>query len=334
MQTEEIDVVILWVNDKDPDWFEKKKYWQNKYNIKNDQPERFRDWDNLVYMFRGFEKFAPWINHIYLVTDNQKPDWLNTSHDKITIVDHKDILPKDVLPTFNSRVLELNLHRIPGLSEHFIYMNDDIFFINHMSPDDFFKNGIPRDKAALNLIMPIKDNQLSQVVFNNTTLINEVFDKRQTILKAPNKWFNFRHGIDTIRTILLFPWPYFSGFKQIHLTGNFRKSTYNQIWEMYEEELLESNKYRFRNYANFNQWLVRDWQLASNNFVPLKKKFGKVYQLTSKEKVYKCVDHIKKQKTKLICINDTEKLENFEEAKKMINDELNTILSKKSSFEK
>src|SRR5699024_12219498 len=116
MNSNKIDAVILWVDDTDEKWLKKKMKWQRYYGIEDNMPERYRTWDNLHYIFRGIEKFAPWINHIYLVTDGQKPKWLKENNN-ITVVDHQDIISKDHLPTFNSGVIELNIHKIKGLSE-------------------------------------------------------------------------------------------------------------------------------------------------------------------------------------------------------------------------
>ena len=91
------------------------------------------------------KNFAPWVNHIYFVTWGHIPSWLNTDHPKLTVVKHEDYIPKQYLPTFSSHPIELNMHRIRGLSEQFVYFNDDTFIINKMEPEDFFRNGLPRD---------------------------------------------------------------------------------------------------------------------------------------------------------------------------------------------
>ena len=133
-----IDLVYTWVNGHDPDYIE----LVNKYSIKpmDLNPERTRDiYQTLKYSLRSIEKYAPWINHIYLFTCRpQKPDWLNSDHPKITIIHHDEVFdPKDV-PTFNYNVIESYLHKIPNLTEEFIYMNDDFLFGNDVSPSDFY----------------------------------------------------------------------------------------------------------------------------------------------------------------------------------------------------
>ncbi len=99
---------------------------------------RFNDHEELRYSLRSVARYAPFVNHIYIITMNQRPIWL-ADHPKITIVDHAEIFRNlDDLPTFNSHALESNIHRVPGLSEHFIYFNDDVFLGAPVQPEYFF----------------------------------------------------------------------------------------------------------------------------------------------------------------------------------------------------
>ena len=107
--------------------------------------KRYRDWDNLQYVFRGIKKFAPWIHKVYLITNGQLPKWFNTQNEKLVVVNHKDYIPAEYLPTFCCSPIELNLHRVSNLSEHFVYMNDDFFFLKPLKKTDFFtRNGLPK----------------------------------------------------------------------------------------------------------------------------------------------------------------------------------------------
>lgn len=142
--TEPIDVVYTWVNDDDPQWQSRKKRASGLIDDEevNDTAlnlSRFANRDELKYSLRSIEAYASWVNHIYIVTDQQVPDWLNTEHPKITVVDHREIFSDpSVLPVFNSHAIESQLHRIPGLSEQYLYMNDDVFFMRPVSPELFF----------------------------------------------------------------------------------------------------------------------------------------------------------------------------------------------------
>ncbi len=140
-----IDIVYLWVDDTDKKWRAEKDKWLQ--TIKGTHPvysdaaidARWRDNGELMYSLRSVDKFAPWVNHIYIVTGfGHIPKWLNTKHPKITIVSHKDIMPPDSLPTFNATAIEMCIPNIKGLSEHFLLMNDDMFFNRALPPSFFF----------------------------------------------------------------------------------------------------------------------------------------------------------------------------------------------------
>ena len=126
----EIDLVYLWVDGSDPAWLTKK---QQVTGIVSDQSEtnnkgRYINNDELRYSLRSVERYVPWIRKIFIVTDNQFPEWLNKDHPKIRVVDHREIMPEEALPCFNSSVIEYFLYRIPGLADRFLFANDDMFF--------------------------------------------------------------------------------------------------------------------------------------------------------------------------------------------------------------
>lgn len=133
-----IDIVFTWVNGHDSDYLKLVNQYSEKPIDLN--PERTRDiYQTLKYSLRSIEKFAPWVNHIYLFTCRpQFPDWLNIDHPKLTIVHHDEVFDPEDVPTFNYNVIESYLHKIPNLQEEFIYLNDDFLFGNEVSPSDFF----------------------------------------------------------------------------------------------------------------------------------------------------------------------------------------------------
>lgn len=159
-----VDLVYTWVNGSDPAWQLKKLEAQaalsgmtiNKSALSE---SRFADRNELLYSLRSVESYASWANHIYLVTDAQVPEWLNVDHPKLTVIDHRDIFTdQDSLPVFNSHAIESQLHHIPGLSENYLYMNDDLFFMRPTEPDLFFTgSGLSRffpSTAPLDLADP------------------------------------------------------------------------------------------------------------------------------------------------------------------------------------
>ena len=135
-----IDLVYLYVNGNDEEFLAKRsQYAKDQIN----GICRIRDNKELMYSLRSVEKYAPWINNIYIVTDSSMPDWLNTDHPKLHIVQNEEIMPSDILPCYNRHLLEAHLWRIPNLSEIFLYANDDMLFCNDVTPDFFVKDGKP-----------------------------------------------------------------------------------------------------------------------------------------------------------------------------------------------
>ena len=143
---QEIDLVYLWVDGNDPVWKARHDacIGKSEEGVGVNCKGRFADNDELKYSLRSVEMYAPWIRHIFIVTDSQVPAWLDVSNPKVSIVDHKDIMPEQALPCFNSRVIEHHLANIPGLSERFIYANDDMMLNKPVDPDVFFAaDGFP-----------------------------------------------------------------------------------------------------------------------------------------------------------------------------------------------
>jgi Stealth protein CR2, conserved region 2/Stealth protein CR3, conserved region 3/Stealth protein CR1, conserved region 1/Stealth protein CR4, conserved region 4 len=143
-----IDVVYTWVDGSDPQWRDRKSRalrdngWVADVSAQTANDSRYASRDELRYSLRALHAFAPWVRHIYLVTDGQVPAWLDTDRPNLTVVSHQEIFgDTGRLPTFNSQAIESRLHRIPGLSEHFLYLNDDVFLGRPVAPEMFFTPG-------------------------------------------------------------------------------------------------------------------------------------------------------------------------------------------------
>lgn len=135
-----VDLIYTWVDSNDTNWLSRHQDILAKHGIARPRDsERFRSKDELKYSLRSIAKYMPWIRHIFIVTDGQAPKWLNTESPNISIVDHHDLLRNDVLlPTFNSVAIESCLHKIKGLSEHYIYFNDDMMVGKPMKRSYFY----------------------------------------------------------------------------------------------------------------------------------------------------------------------------------------------------
>lgn len=146
-----IDVVYTWVDGSDPAWQERKAAAHaavglGELNEFASNESRFLSRDELRYSLRSLDMYASWVRHVYLVTDDQVPDWLDVSNPRITVVSHRELFAdRGQLPTFNSHAIESQLHHVPGLSDQFLYLNDDFFFGRPVAPETFFDgNGLAR----------------------------------------------------------------------------------------------------------------------------------------------------------------------------------------------
>lgn len=329
---EKIDFVITWVDSNDPAWQKEFKTYLPQSQYTDDvRYIRYRCWENLRYWFRGVEKFAPWVNRVHLVTCGQIPEWLNMNAPKLNFIKHSDYIPEEYLPTFNSDTIILNLHRIKGLSEHFVFFDDDMFLIDKVGQEQFFRNGLPCDKAAFNALSP--SSNFTHNVVNDINIINVSFKKYEMLRKYFWKWFSPQAGTKLLRTLFLLPWPHFTGFYDPHLPQVFLKSTFEEVWEKHEDVLLRTTAARFRGIADVTSWLFRYWQLAKGDFVPLNVNRDGAYFSMSDDSLNKIVQTIEYQKKRIICLNDGE-VSSFETAKERINAAFQKILPEKSSFEK
>jgi len=324
-----IDFVICWVDGNDPEWRKEK----SKYSpgIKTDSRGlRYRDWNNLQYLFRGIEKYASWVNKIHFVTWGHIPTWLNVEHPKINIVRHKDFIPNEYLPTFSARPIEINLHRINGLSNQFVYFNDDMFILRDLKKTDFFKNGLPRDVAVLDNAMK-NDEAHGAAFYNSVVLINYHFSKSNAFKKHFFKWINYKYGKLLLRTILLSPWKMFSGFYTPHLPNAFLKQTFYDVWNKELDVLNLTSNNKFRSKLDVTQYLFKFWQLAAGDFLP-RKNIGKLFKIGTLDlNIIQKV--IEKQEHKLICLNDSDEIENFDRTKQKLINSFDVILPEKSTFE-
>ncbi|MDG2961797.1 Stealth CR1 domain-containing protein [Exercitatus varius] len=337
--SQNIDIVITWVNGNDPEWQQKKaKYQDVQKSSESADPARYRDWGTLKYLLRSIEANANWVRKIFLITDNQRPDWYR-ENDKLVIIDHKSFIPEKYLPTFSSHTIENNIHRILDLSEKFIYCNDDLFFLNKTKPEDFFLDGKPRDFASLHIHAVKKSLMIHQIANNDISLINEHFDMKTVLKHDYSKWFNPKYGImRNLKTLFLSHSPRFPGIEQFHMPQAYLKSTFEEVWEKEFDELDETCLHKFRNKNDVNQWLFRDWQIVSGNFEPVTVKnrglmvdFEKNNELAELEI---CENALKSGRYLLMCINDGDSIQNLELILSRVQKALENRFPKKANWEK
>ena len=341
-----IDFVIPWVDGSDPEWY--RLMMQTKGAFKSGQYEmagedvnaefRYRDLGLLRYWFRGVERFAPWVNKVFFVTCGQKPDWINENNPKLVFVNHEDYIPHEWLPTFNSNVIELNLHRIPELSEHFVLFNDDTFLIRPVSPDLYFKNGNPVLPCALTIPRFFRNDSYGRRDFCSSAVINEHFDVEASIWDNRQKWFSLRAlGVKlALRNFLCYKlnriipvWHY------EHLPLSHLKSTFQEVWTEYHGLMADVSKAAFRpEKGGVNHWLMACWNTAMGRFSPIKLDVrGEMRYSLSKENTLflsHCIEH---QSTPQVCLTDVG-IEDIDMCLRKLGMAFEQILPDKSSFEK
>lgn len=311
---EPIDLVYLWVDGSDPVW--RKKHQEYSGNIVLDDEVnctgRFSNNDELKYSLRSIEKYAPWIHKIFIVTDNQTPKWLNTDNPKIKIIDHKDILPQESLPCFNAHLLEKFLHCIPGLSEHFLFSNDDMLLNRSTTPQDFFTvEGLPI------------------IRFKRRTFRQLRWFWREKIRRKPLK--NYSSSIMRASSLVKKKYGvYYTGLPH-HNIDAYRKSDCQYVAEQVLKEEFRSN---WQNHFRADN----DIQRVVYSYIALAEKKGKLRYVNEKEslivRIHKIKDYEKLQKKNpmFFCMNDSEYVKEYQRV--ILRGMLDYLFPQKSLFEK
>ncbi len=292
-----VDIVYTWVNDEDPEWQKKKanytaeNYEDEKYQYINsheknkpksaDNQSRFRNRDELLYSLRSVYMYAPFVRKIFILTDNQTPSWLDTDNEKVKLVFHHDVFDKDTTyPVFSSRPIEFNLHNIPDLSEHFVYMNDDFFFSSPINPTDFFYyNGTAK-------IFPTKRLLDSRDIQKTD---------RATVASHKNSTNAFQKNFGTSPT---------GKFK--HSPYSVRRSACFEAEKVFSEQIKISKNNRFRS------WDDVTWSFVLPHYM-LYKAFGvpagiksRYIDVNDDNLPFALLNSEKDKELKTLCINDTD----------------------------
>ena len=199
----EVDLVCPWVSGQDPKHREKRDHWLRESGLppRIFNPDvRYVEEDELRYALRSVEQFAPWVRKIFLVTDDQVPPWLDRSNPRVEIVDHRQIIEPEFLPTFNTKVIINSLHRIPGLSEHFIYTNDDCFFGQPCHREDFFTT-TRRGRVAMKIMFPQREKNFDSWIVPAHTVTHDPlarlwmssYNSLKVLLELRRPWQKIRY---------------------------------------------------------------------------------------------------------------------------------------------
>lgn len=332
----DIDFVMPWVDGSDPNWQAEKAKYQGKTLDDSNSANRFRDWGLLPYWFRAVEKFTPWVHKIHFITWGHIPEFLNTENPKLHIVRHEDYLPVEYRPTFNANTIEMNIHRIDGLSEHFVYFNDDMFILRPMAESSFFANELPCTFGAeVPFSVTGQAGIWQHLIVNDLRTVNTHFNKREQIHKNACKYRSSVYGIKAnIRTLAaekLFP-ENFLGFQNLHAPAAFLKSTFEEIWRKEPELLHETSKHHFRTSDDVNQWLALWWQVASGAFTP--RLVDNVVMGVDDSTIEGLCSIIARQCHDMICLNDPSEKIDFLRLMMRLQNTFQEILPNKCQFER
>ena len=306
-----IDIVVPWVDGGDPAWRAERAQYRPELGT-DSSDARYREWGLFQYWFRSIEQYAPWVRTVHLITWGHLPPWLNTDHPKLHIVNHKDYIPAEYLPTFNVNPIEDNLHRIPGLAEHFVYFNDDVYLTRPTTAEDFFVDGLPVDTAVLHGVT-ISDTAsfMPYLALNCLGILNENFSKREVMKRDFKKWFSPKYGKLALYNLYYLPGRNFNGFRNFHSCVPYCKSTLEELWERYPAILDATCRNRFRARTDVNQYLFRYWRLAKGEFVPAKPNCA--YLTIGEDDLPTIQSALESKKYKVVCVNDDPSGLNFAE---------------------
>lgn len=284
----EIDAVYTWVNMNDPEWISKYK----KVAKKNPEMNRYKDYGELEFSVKLLIRNCDFIKNIYIVTDNQIPSWYNQiKYPNVRIIDHQQILgPECHNPTFKSDAIESYLHRIPNLSEFYLYLNDDVFIGNKCSIYHFID----------------KNTHLPIARFKYCELNNSL---KQRLLFGMS---SFARGISLVNAVNCIKKKYSKHYNlsPIHQAVILRKSMGELAWKLFPKELTESVKRPFRKPKNDTISFTLLSMLLGITLKKMKPEIDtysiKIYQNYSLSNggAERNLKNIIRMKPQLFCIND------------------------------
>lgn len=281
-----IDAVFTWVDGQDPDHLEKRLYWSDKTKhhveevFDTNQSYRYESIDEIKYSVISVLRYLPWVRTVYIVTDNQKPP-VDLNHPKIKLIDHKEIIPHEHLPTFNSHAIEAHLWRIPNLSRYYLYLNDDCFINKHMTKDRFLKNG--KIQLAFNKIKLTSDNlKVTKDMKAYYIGGKNAYKLLETIYPRSERYYTFHHAI------------------------LYDKKIHEEIWKLFPVEMQRTSQAKFRSLTDVSPNILASWMAIEKGLAEVGSFNSQYYTLRKKmteKRFQRMVNRIKN--SELFCLNDS-----------------------------
>ena len=251
--------------------------WQNGFARVNrhfhKDHVRFRSWGTERLLIKLVKKNLPFLRDIIilLARESQKQPWMD--EENVRVVYHEDFIPSRFLPTFNSRAIEMFLHRIPIVSDRFLYGNDDMFPVSPLMETDFFRGETP----CIHMVekpYPTNPNLFHKACLNGQNFVASFFGKHYD-------------------SVLL---------KNGHSIAPIPKKTCEKLWEIGGRN-IENSITPFREIKNYNQYIYAWWHFFSGDYVD--KELPHKY-LSVKNTVAEIVNAINTKEAGVVCINDNE----------------------------
>ncbi|MBR3084867.1 MAG: Stealth CR1 domain-containing protein [Kiritimatiellae bacterium] len=339
---ENIDFVLTWVDGSDPDWLASRRRHEGTGAAPTGDAAanadcRYRDNGLLRYWFRGVEKFAPWVDRVFFVTCGQKPKWLDDANPKLRLVNHADYIPGEWLPTFHSNAIELNLHRVAGLSERFVLFNDDVFLLRPVTPEFFFRGGLPVLSCDLGLPRWLGSSNISRIALNNSGLLKLAMDSERLLWRNWRKCFDIRAlGIartaKNVASLAVNRTVVHGCFG--HLALPHLKSTFAEVWRRFPAVLERTSRHKFRADDCVNQWLCAAWNLTTGRFQPANDKRLGMHVELGDGTVKGVCGAIRGGRLPQLCLNDRGDAGEMARCLDEVAGAFESILPEKSSFER
>ena len=219
MTSFDVDIVYTYVDSRYPGWIND---WRRVFGNKDVDLRRYASHDELKYSLRSINQYLPWVRNIYIVSNCQPPQWLNTKGDRIFWVMHDSIMDPEFLPTFNSHAIESCIHKIPNLAEHFIYFNDDVFVNRIKHKADFF----------LYSGMSIMFHENYDWAFWDSLPVEDVPGYKDAIFNAQNLIFS--------------KFGYYPRYLMLHTPHALMKSVCSELESVFPQEYLTTRNSRIR----------------------------------------------------------------------------------------
>lgn len=313
LKTIDIDLVYLWVDGNDPIWRAKHDAFTGKTddNSPANCKGRYANNDELKYSLRSIELYAPWIRKIFIVTDEQIPKWLDTSNPQISIVNLTEIMPAESLPCFNSCLIEHYLYRIPDLSEHFLYANDDMFINRNVTVDDFFT------PAGFPIVRFTRKPFRKMRWFWRERIRRKPLKNYSKQIALASKLVEDKYGI------------YYTGMPHHNIDAYLKSDCQRIVEKVMYNEFLSNTRHRLRNDS--------DIQRVVFSYASLAEKRAQLRYVTFRESMYvkihkkKYFDKLNKLKPLFFCMNDSEYATDNDRMR--VKAYLENQFPKKSSFE-